>query len=290
MKKQTGFTLIELLVSIAIMLFLLVVLSATSIGITNMWQRGIAHNERRQSATFAFQKIIRDLRAAVVSINPAKKSAFFINHPKIGPTYTNPQTLFFEGEMDIYGYFVQWVDRIPILTRLRVPKGATINDKLIEDNAPSTKNSGYLGLLAENILGLWVQPIDGKTAAIITKNGVWDASDGYVTKLEDWRLIEIEIDDPDDTHIPPRKIKSWKNVFQGIKNYTFYMPAAVRIAMVVVDARTVKKLTDADKPKGPISDNDAIADAQTYLNNLREPIRRGANIYSATVFLPTGPK
>ena len=290
MKKQTGFTLIELLVSTAIMLLLLLVLSATSIGITNMWQRGIAHNERREEVIFVFQKITKDLRTAAASINPFNAPVFLINPSKVGITYTNPQALFFEGGPKLYGYFVQWINNTPSLCRLQVNRGIAINDQLILDNAPLTKESGYKGLLAENILGLWVQPLDGNVEPIAaTTTGSWNANNGYKVELEDWRLVETEKDDPDDHSIPPRKIKVFINVFQGIKNYSFKMPATVKIAIVVVDKRRAKLLTDAEKPPRLISGN-AMNDAVTFFTGLREPIRRGANIYITTVFLPTGPK
>ena len=35
-----------------------------------------------------------------------------------------------------------------------------VSDALIASNAPATKASGYAGQLAENVLGLWMRPLD----------------------------------------------------------------------------------------------------------------------------------
>ena len=75
--------------------------------------------------------------------------------------------------MALVGYFVQWVtnsptDVVPKLCRLLIDStnfqfqkpSDWVNDALIASNAPANKASGYEGQLAENILGIWMQPLD----------------------------------------------------------------------------------------------------------------------------------
>ena len=73
--------------------------------------------------------------------------------------------------MALVGYFVQWVNEangsVPKLCRLLVDSNYQmqkpsdfVSDALIASNAPATKASGYAGQLAENVLGLWMRPLD----------------------------------------------------------------------------------------------------------------------------------
>ena len=73
--------------------------------------------------------------------------------------------------MALVGYFVQWVTEtngpMPKLCRLLIDTNYQlqkpsdlVTDPLIASNAPATKASGYDGQLAENVLGIWMQPLD----------------------------------------------------------------------------------------------------------------------------------
>jgi prepilin-type N-terminal cleavage/methylation domain-containing protein len=278
MKK--GFTLIELLVSVALMTFLLVVLSGSAVAFLNLWQRGIAHGERRQTAFYAFGRITRDLHLATPTLNPAYKPIFTINPTSIGAKYQNPQALFFEGNDYLTGYFVQWVNKVPILCRLRTNHGNIINDDLIINNAPANKISEYEGLLAENVLGIWFQPMDAKNEPIRTQEGAWNAANGYNALLDDWRIIWA----PPDPEHPEWWIK--KIINEGPHNYSLMMPAYIKVTIVTVDAQTAKKLngTGTEIPPKPLND-DVTKDAEMFFENLPEPIRRGSSIYSTSVLI-----
>ena len=85
-------------------------------------------------------------------------------------------------------------------------------------NAPANKASGYEGQLAENILGIWMQPLDQARRPITSNasngpypNGEFDSTMGYRTVLTNGT---------------------------NAVSYTFAraLPASVEVAVVAVDA------------------------------------------------------
>jgi uncharacterized protein (TIGR02599 family) len=186
--------------------------------------------------------------------------------------------------MALVGYFVQWVPEsngsTPKLCRLLIDSTSFqfqkpsdwVNDALIASNAPANKASGYEGQLAENILGIWMQPLDQARQPITTNasnaaypNGEFDSTQGYHTVLTNG------------TNTVP---------------YTFAraLPASVEVAVVATDARTAKRLTGtANERPGPRT-ADMTNDVNTFYNNLPEGIKRGARIYSTVIDLQTAPR
>jgi hypothetical protein len=245
---MTGaFSLLELLVATAVFVGLALILLSIAGSLSSFWQMGISHNERRASVLAAFSRLARDLRFAAAPINPASTNfQFVINPPNVGANYTLPQAAFWQapvasdrtrGDMALVGYFVQWVtnsatDVVPKLCRLVIDTNFQfthptnwVNDALIASNAPANKASGYEGQLAENILGIWMQPLD-QARRPITNNaggtpyapGSFDATTGYRTVLTNGT---------------------------NTVSYTFAraLPASVEVTVVAVDARTARRLT-----------------------------------------------
>ena len=125
-----------------------------------------------------------DLRFAALPANPAASNLqLVINPASRGNNYLLPQAAFWQapvagdrsrGNIALVGYFVQWVSEmkaqrhgsqaLPALGRLPIiilqKPSDFVSDALIASNAPATKASGYAGQLAENVLGLWMQPLD----------------------------------------------------------------------------------------------------------------------------------
>jgi hypothetical protein len=289
-----AFSLLELLVATAVFLGLALILLSIAGSLSSFWQMGISHNERRSSVLAAFSRMARDLRFAASPINPASTNfQFVINPTNLGTNYRLPQAAFWQapvasdrarGDMALVGYFVQWVPEsngsTPKLCRLLIDStnfqfqkpSDWVNDTLIASNAPANKTSGYEGQLAENVLGLWMQPLDQDRRPITTNasnaaypNGEFDSTQGYRTVLTNGT-----------TSIP----------------YTFAraLPASVEVAVVATDARTAKRLTgSANERPGPRT-ADMTNDVATFYNGLPEGIRRGARIYSTVIDLQSAPR
>jgi type II secretory pathway pseudopilin PulG len=204
---KRGFTLLELLVATAVFIGLALILVSIAASLSSSWQLGIAHNERRSSALAAFSRMARDLRFASLPPDPsAANFQLVINPANVGGSYLLPQAAFWQapvasdrsrGNMALVGYFVQWVKEadgsVPKLCRLLVDSNYQmqkpsdfVSDALIASNAPATKASGYAGQLAENVLGLWIRPLDQRKDPILNDakaeafpSGQFDSARGY---------------------------------------------------------------------------------------------------------------
>ena len=282
-----AFSLLELLVATAVFLGLALILLSIAGSLSSFWQMGISHNERRSSVLAAFSRMARDLRFAAAPINPASTNfQFVINPPNVGAAYTLPQAAFWQapvasdrshGDMALVGYFVQWVtnsptDVVPKLCRLLIDStnfqfqkpSDWVNDALIASNAPANKASGYEGQLAENILGIWMQPLD-QARRPITTSGHFDSANGYSTLLTNGT---------------------------NTVTYTFApaLPASVEVAVVAVDARTARRLTGTGSERPGPRTADMTNDVATFYNGLPEGIRRGARTYSTVIDVQSAPR
>jgi type II secretory pathway component PulJ len=287
-----AFSLLELLVATAVFVGLALILLSIAGSLSSFWQMGISHNERRSSVLAAFSRMARDLRFAAAPINPASTNfQFVINPAGVSTNYKLPQAAFWQapvasdrarGDMALVGYFVQWVAEsngsVPKLCRLLIDStnfqfqkpSDWVNDALIASNAPANKASGYEGQLAENVLGIWMQPLDQARRPITTNgsnavypNGEFDSTTGYGTVLTNGT---------------------------NTVSYTFgrALPASVEVAVVAVDARTGRRLTGNERP-GPRT-VDMTNDVNTFYTNLPPGIRQGARIYSTVIDLQTAPR
>jgi hypothetical protein len=287
-----AFSLLELLVATAVFVGLALILLSIAGSLSSFWQMGISHNERRSSVLAAFSRMARDLRFAAAPINPAFTNfQFVINPAGVSTNYKLPQAAFWQapvardrarGDMALVGYFVQWVAEsngsVPKLCRLLIDStnfqfqkpSDWVTDALIAGNAPANKASGYEGQLAENILGIWMQPLDQARRPITTNasngpypNGEFDSTTGYRTVLTNGT---------------------------NAVSYTFAraLPASVEVAVVAVDARTGRRLTGNERP-GPRT-VDMTNDVNTFYTNLPPGIRQGARIYSTVIDLQTAPR
>jgi hypothetical protein len=259
---------------------------------SSFWQLGIAHNERRSSALSAFSRMARDLRFAALPGNPASTNLqLIINPPNLGSDYKLPQAAFWQapvagdrsrGNMALVGYFVQWVNEtngspanlVPKLCRLVADSDYQMQkpsdfatDALVASNASATKESDYAGQLAENVLGLWMQPLDQPKKPISSDsnsqpfpNGEFDSSKGYAV--------------------------SFTNAVTT--RFATALPASLEVALVAVDARTAKRLTGAEKPMARTAD--MWADVNAFYNSLPQPIKQGARIYSTVIDLHGAPR
>ncbi|HEY5814554.1 MAG TPA: hypothetical protein VIT23_18105 [Terrimicrobiaceae bacterium] len=276
----------------AVFAALALILVSIAGSLSNFWQMGISHNERRSSALAVFNRIARDMRVAAVSPNSAASNLqFIINPPNIGNSYLYPQAAFWQapvandrtrGDMALVGYFVQWITNgttsIPKLCRLLLDStnyqylstSNWVSDALLASNAPATKIGDYRGQLAENVLGLWMQPLDRWRQPIVRDaksnayaNGQFDSSRGFL------------------------------QTNAGGTNYTYLpaLPASVEVAIVTIDARTTKRLSGrANERPLPRSSTNIANDVNFFYTNLPPDVKKGARIYSTIIELHSAPR
>ena len=301
-----GFTLLELLVATAVFIGLALILVSIAASLSSSWQLGIAHNERRSSALSAFSRMARDLRFASLPPDPsAANFQLVINPAGLGTNYLLPQAAFWQAPVSsgpvstniapvgrnqaLVGYFVQWVSETngpvtnfsPKLCRLVIDSSSTnyqfakpsdwVSDSLIANNAPATKASGYAGQLAENVLGLWIRPLDQRKESILNDakaeafpSGQFDSARGYT----------VGITNASGTLV--RKV------------FAPALPASLEVVVVAVDARTAKRLSGDEKPGARTADMRADVDA--FYNKLRPEIKQGARIYRTVIDLHSAPR
>jgi hypothetical protein len=177
----------------------------------------------------------------------------------------------------LVGYFVQWVSEtngspanlVPKLCRLVVDSDYQmqkpsdfVSDGLIASNAPATKAADYAGQLAENVLGLWMQPLDQQGTPITQalSPGQFDSTKGYSVSFTNSPAV----------------------IFPSA------LPASLEVALVAVDARTAKRLSGTERP-GARSPN-MWNDVNFFYTNLPQPIKQGAQIYSTVIDLHGAPR
>jgi hypothetical protein len=204
---------VELLVAIAISTILAALLASFCGSTLLFWQQQTAENERRNAAISVFGQIRHDLRyAALPSDEPNTTLQMVINPTaSVSTSYMLPQAAFWQapsatdrskGENAIVGYFVQWTASSPLssfmtpkLCRLLINPSSSdynlntspwVTTALLNSDAPATSSSSYIGLIASNVLGLWMQPLD-QNQNVITLNAagtsfspeVFDSHSGY---------------------------------------------------------------------------------------------------------------
>ena len=291
-----AFSLLELLVATAVFLGLALILVSIAGSLSSFWQMGIAHNERRAAALAAFSRMARDLRFASAPINPASTNfQLVINPSNVGSAYKLPQAAFWQapvaadrsqGDIALVGYFVQWVTNSPTdfgpkLCRLVVDStnfqfrrpADWVDNALIANFAPATRALDYRGQLAENVLGLWLQPLD-QAKQPITRDA--STNDYAVGEFDSMRGYQATLTNA---------------ATANSLNYTFRsaLPASIEAAMVVVDARTAKRLLGSEKPATRSSTN-MWDDVNAFYNGLAPRIKKGAHIYSTVMELHNAPR
>jgi len=184
-----GFTLLEVLVATAIFAILAMLLLSMTSEASKLWQRAEGQKARRQIARIILETVSRDLEAATFPLaTNATNSLQFLLGGASGVTNLNPSAAFWQtaagngpasGLAEV-GYFVQWQGGKSALCRYYVP--GTNADSLFSSDqsiwkhwltpakvqayAPGLQDSNsFAGLLAENVLGLWITLYDADNTA-----------------------------------------------------------------------------------------------------------------------------
>jgi len=288
---QSSFTLVEMLVSLAVFTILVLLVTGVLGQLNRMWVQTEAQNQRERSGRGLLNFLARDIRKAMLPF-PASSSTsldFVINPTAIGSpasAYNYHDSIFFQapiatdsiatsvGEVAEVGYFVQWqpasgsqVQTAQLCRFFVNPTDTT--DFLIYANPAawlSTANltdvaSGgspnYAGLLAENVIGLWINPYD--------KNG-----NPYFTSTS--RIY--------DSRNPPNPPDT-----AGTPN----LPAMVDISILVLDPATAKRLGSGGAASvsavQTLVQSASITNADQCLSSLPAVLQPGASCFTTRVQL-----
>jgi prepilin-type N-terminal cleavage/methylation domain-containing protein len=323
--QRNGFTLVELVVATSIFLVILGLFVTMVNSTSKIWQEGIAHNERRATALAVFGCLKRDLSIAAQPTDlSGSKLQMLIAAGTTGPltsgSFTLPEAFFWQapattgtngndGDLAVVGYFVQWVKdstahtNTPKLCRLLInPSSAVytvysgttssswISDALISgtEGAPATQASGYQGQLAENVLGLWVQPLDQKMQPI-TKNASgalfpaaqFDSTQGYTSTA-------LYTSGTTTTTTPLVYPAASSLTGSSANEVMGSLPAAIQVAIVTIDSRTALRLSGTEKPGLPTGN--LWQDVAVFYNSLPPLIKNGAEVQSTIINLASGPR
>lgn len=289
-----SFTLVEMILAIGILSILVIMLASMLGALTSAWQDGEAHNERRTVAQAALDKISRELSIAAFPVQRTTNGLqMVINPPTVSSAYEYPHAAFWQapvatdggtnGNLAVVGYFIQWTNLTPCLSRVLINPSSSdyavytspnqwISDALIQAHASLGNN--YAGLMAENVLGIWVQPLDpnGNPIQQTLPNGPPETFDS-------------------------RYPYAYTNHFLAGWNWetntsTVSAPASVQVAVAVMDSRTAKLLTaipTSYRSTYPPTAGSLWSDIQYFYAGLPKVIQKGTEIQMTTVNLADAP-
>jgi prepilin-type N-terminal cleavage/methylation domain-containing protein len=230
---------------------------------------------------------------------------FVINPPntQVPDTLRNGDTIFWQaplateatyGDVAEIGYFVRWNtatngDPQPSLCRFFVNPSTTdtsgavtqnsnyliydpdpkkwLSSTVIDAVAPATKDTGYLGMLGENVIGLWIRSygLDGQELP-----RTFDSRTGYTCTFK-------------------TTSQTWTE--------QRYLPAKVRISIAQLDSHYAPKLRAATTALRPLISDTGTRDADQFLtaleaaaagNSALAALLPGVHIYSNEIQLANG--
>lgn len=304
--RIAGFTLIELMVSVAILAVLVILLSGVFGGVSKTWQLGQSNAERMQVSRAINDFARSDLRGALLPINRTDKSnlQLVVNPSQISSDYRNADSIFWQspvaseqsqGDVASIGYFVKWdVSRPsnprPALCRLYISEvsnpanflvysqnGGTVpwlTDAIIQAAAPADRAHAYEGLLAENVVAMFVQCLDSQGRTIVKDwIGAAFSNNGFDSRLGYTDGSGARTEDSTDT--------------AGNKSPICVLPSVVRLSLVLIDESSARRITPthrtilsslaaaeaAKAPKGDASSYITAALADNRLKGIREGLR-----------------
>jgi hypothetical protein len=200
-----------MLVASAVLSLLLISLAQVASLVADTWSSSHDRAERRQQGRAIVDFIGRELRSAALPVHRAVLSGradlqFILNPAALDGNLKHPHALFWQapvatdtrqGALAQLGYFVRWDDDQPMLCRLFVNPGSSdhliydaesigswMNEGIANRAMPTAQNS-WVGLFAENVVGLWVRCLD-RNGQLITQTGgagLYDSRVPYTSTL-----------------------------------------------------------------------------------------------------------
>lgn len=208
---------------------------------------------------------------------------FLINpgQGQVPAAYQNADSIFWQaplateaslGELAVIGYFVKWdlsndARPRPLLCRyfinptIRGNNGsvtrnpdflvyhetdpqAWLSPSLLEKVAPATADSGYVGLFAENVVGLWVRSY-GLDGAELPRE--FDSRVGYSYTLP------YRYTDPSGVSVEKTKVVQR------------YLPARVNVSLVQIDSHTAERMLPVWETLRNLAADNTIRDASQFI-------------------------
>ncbi|MCX6960186.1 MAG: prepilin-type N-terminal cleavage/methylation domain-containing protein [Verrucomicrobia bacterium] len=226
-RGQCAFTLIEVLVSMAILLLMVVMLHWILSSASGAWKLGEANKDRMQNARTISDFIANELESALLPLNRTSTNSLqLVVNPQGISQVSNRDSIFWQsplavdqalGDVAEIGYFVRWDKTNPqnpraVLCRFfvnltsRDPTGAVtantnflissqpntwLSNDVLNRVAPANASNDYLGLFAENVIGMWVSCLDSYGVPItkdsagntITPARTFNSRSGYTDSL-----------------------------------------------------------------------------------------------------------
>ncbi len=219
---KCAFSLIEVLVSMVVLLLMVVLLHGILSGASGAWKLGEANKDRMQNARTISDFIANELESALLPLNRTSTNSLqlVVNPPGISTQISHRDSIFWQsplavdqvlGDVAEIGYFVRWDTQTnpqnprAVLCRFfvnltsRDPATGAItanpnflissqpntwlSDTLLDRVAPANATNNYLGLFAENVIGMWVRCLDSGGQVITASGTTFNSRTGYTDSL-----------------------------------------------------------------------------------------------------------
>lgn len=235
----------------AILILLVAILANIFSSVSKTSQMGYSNNERIQNILAITDFIRSELKSALLPVNRTDTNnlQLVVNPSAISAQFKNPQAIFWQaptasdqtyGDVAEVGYFVKWntdnpANPRPSLCRFSVANSASgtnfliysgtpwLTDSILNSVTPADKAGAYEGLIAENVVALFVQPLDSKGQPITKastgsafNNALFDSRQGFTDSV-------------------------------GTSVAGCALPPLVRLGFVIVDTRSAARIGTAER-------------------------------------------
>lgn len=317
LRPAAAFTLLELLVGMVIMCSLVVVLGSILSFTSKAWIQNKAGIERLQNVRISTDFIGKELQAALLPVDRTSTNSlqFVVNPPGVDATaYGIRDSIFWQtpssvndnlGDVAEIGYFVKWDESRPgnprpQLCRFFLPAADTnyglaaaggsqfiytrpdawVTSAMLANVAPADKTSGYRGLFAENVAGLWVRCLDAYGEPIDK-----DFFDSSLVSGQTHRF---------DSRLGYRDSKNlaspgYQPSGGGPTQPLAALPAAVDLGFVILDANSAAKITPAIRDAMTALAKSST-NARAFVDSAQAspslvPVRTGLRYYQTRIYL-----
>ncbi len=177
--------MLEMLVATVVFILLVMLLLSLVSHATQVWQRTDGQKNRQQAGRHALEMISRDLESALFPLSTNSTLHFQLNPGVTG--FENPSAIFWQAassaetngsDINDVGYFVAWTTNShPVAELRRYQLAATnmessfrvgsnaISAAKLQTHAPGSDDAAtHQGLVAPNVIGLWITLFEGSNA------------------------------------------------------------------------------------------------------------------------------
>ncbi len=182
--------MVEMLVATVVFILLVMLLLNLVSHTTQVWQRTDGQKNRQQAGRHALEMISRDLESAIFPLSTNSTSTLHFQLNPGVPDFENPSAAFWQAASSVetngsdindVGYFVAWTTNNghPVAELRRYQLAATNSESSFQigSNAISTSKlnahapgsddaTTHQGLVAPNIIGLWITLFEGSNTIV----------------------------------------------------------------------------------------------------------------------------